>query len=266
MRAVAAAAILTLLPAASHAGKLTVQDRLELTRGLMAEYGKAKILVPHSRSALEFDAAKGIDKARWDEIARRSGPAARPGELLQITKMEIGADRIELQLNGGYNGGRHWYRGVQVGGGTARDPTMAPVAPDDEDTMAPLGASIVILFHKPLESLHSSEVKKMLAPVIDFDRHSVTEIYAETLAPEVKQALAERRVLVGMDREQVTMALGYPNHKSRETKDGIELEDWVFGQAPGKFTFVTFKGEKVVKVKEEYAGLGNQVADPKPVK
>ena len=65
-----------------------------------------------------------------------------------------------------------------------------------------------------------------------------------------------------MNHEQVLMALGRPAHKSREVKDGIELEDWVYGQAPGKITFVTFKGDKVIKVKEEYAGLGTQVQDP----
>ena len=107
-------------------------------------------------------------------------------------------------------------------------------------------------------------MKKLLAPVVDFDKHSVSEIYADTLTPEVKQAVKEKRALVGMDREQVVLALGRPNHKSRETVDGVDLEDWVYGQAPGKFTFVTFNGDKVVKVKEAYAGLGTQVADPAP--
>jgi hypothetical protein len=65
-----------------------------------------------------------------------------------------------------------------------------------------------------------------------------------------------------MDREQVMLALGRPARKSREVKDGIETEDWVFGQPPGKITFVTFSGSKVVKVKEMYAGLGSQVESP----
>ena len=58
--------------------------------------------------------------------------------------------------------------------------------------------------------------------------------------------------------------MGRPAHKSRETKDGVDYEDWVYGQAPGKITFVTFKGDKVVKVKEAYAGLGTQVQNPQP--
>ena len=65
-----------------------------------------------------------------------------------------------------------------------------------------------------------------------------------------------------MTRDQVVMALGRPVHKSRETTDGVELEDWVYGFPPGSITFVTFKGDKVVKVKEEYAGLGTVARDP----
>jgi hypothetical protein len=97
--------------------------------------------------------------------------------------------------------------------------------------------------------------------VLDFEKHSATEIYSETLPPEVQTAIKEKRAREGMTHEQVIMALGRPVYKSRETKDGLELEDWVYGRAPGKITFVTFNGDKVIKVKEEYAGLGNQVGN-----
>ncbi len=62
-----------------------------------------------------------------------------------------------------------------------------------------------------------------------------------------------------MDKEQVRMALGQPTHKERESKDGEDLEDWIYGTPPGKIVFVTFNGEKVSKVKEDYAGLGTDV-------
>src|SRR5262249_19048569 len=102
-----------------------------------------------------------------------------------------------------------------------------------------------------------------LQPVLDFEKRSATELYADTLPPEVQKAIKEKRVMEGMDHEQVLMALGKPNHKSREVKDGMELEDWIFGQPPGKIVFVTFNGNKVIKVKEAYAGLGTEVSDQK---
>jgi hypothetical protein len=68
----------------------------------------------------------------------------------------------------------------------------------------------------------------------------------------------------GMDREQVLLAAGHPAHKSRETIEGLEVEDWVYGTPPGKIVFVTFNGNKVIKVKEAYAGLGKEAAGPEP--
>lgn len=259
MRAVAliaVTAVLTSLPAVAE--KLTFEDRVELTRGLMAEYGAVKVLLPHSKKALEFDANGTFDKKAWAAIAKESGPAARVGDTVQITKIELGSDRIELQINGGYKGGRKWYSGVQVSSNGA-----APVPISNSDANAPGGTSIVILFHKPLEPIKAAQIKKMLAPVIDFEKHSVTEVYTETLPPEMQKAIKDKHVVEGMNHEQVVLALGKPAHKSREVKDGLEIEDWVYGQAPGKITFVTFKGDKVIKVKEAYAGLGSQVQDRK---
>jgi hypothetical protein len=250
-----------LLPAAD---KLTWQDRVELTRGLTAEYANAKILLPRSKKPLEFDPVKGYNKLQWTEVARESGPAARTGDTVQITRIDIGSDRLLLELNGGYKGGRKWYQGIQVAGGVGG--TNNPVPISNGDTNAPGGTSIVILFGKPIEPIKAAEIKKMLAPVLDFDRRSVTEIYSETLPPEMQLAIKEKRVTVGMDREQVRLAMGYPTHKSREVKDGLELEDWVFGTPPGKMTFVTFNGDKVMKVKELYAGLGSEVATPPVVR
>jgi hypothetical protein len=233
---------------------------VELTRGLTAEYATAKVLLPRSRKALEFDASGGWDQTKWAAIAKAEGPAARTGDVVQVTKIDIGGDRIELQINGGYNGGRKWYRNVRVVGGQGTYPSTVPVSADDPNP--PVGTSLTILFHKPLEAMKAADIKKMLAPVMDFEKHTVTELYVENLPPETQKAIREKRALVGMDREQVILAMGRPAQKSRETKDGIEEEDWVYGQAPGKFTFVTFNGDKVIEVKESYAGLGSEIGGP----
>ncbi|HLK66388.1 MAG TPA: hypothetical protein VKU19_23300 [Bryobacteraceae bacterium] len=268
MRAIAATIILSLLPALSVAAdkkkaaesdapeKLTMEDRVELTRGLTAEYATVKVLLPRSKKPLEFNSDGTYDKKAWSEIAKESGPAARNGDSIQITKMVLEHDRILFEINGGFKGGRKWYQGVQVGvnGGS-------PTPVSNNDSNAPGGTSLAILFHKPLEPIKSSEVKKMLAPVLDFEKHSVTELYSESLPPEVQKAIKDKRVTEGMNREQVVMALGRPRLHERETKDGLELEDWIYGEAPGKITFVTFNGDKVIKVKEAYAGLGT-VSDP----
>jgi hypothetical protein len=258
MRAFAPIAVLTLLAPLAIAEKLTFEDRVELTRGLTAEYGTVKVLLPRSRKALEFNSDGTYDKKAWADLARESGPAARTGDLVEVTRLIIESDRLVLEINGGYKGGRKWYQGVQIQGPMSGAPT--PIG--NGDSNAPGGTSIAVLFHKPLEPMKAADVKKMLAPVLDFDKRTVTEIYADTLPPEVKKAITEKRVMEGMTRDQVILAMGRPVYKSRETKDGLETEDWVYGAAPGKITFVTFDGDKAIKVKVSYAGLGTQVNDP----
>jgi hypothetical protein len=240
---------------APAADKLTLEDRVEMTRGLTAEYANAKVLLPRSQKPLEFNAQSGsYDRKGWSDTAKESGPAARVGDTVQITKIDLADDHIVLQINGGFKGGRKWYDGVRLDNGSG---SQVPLG--NGDSNAPGGTSIVVLFGKPIAGMKASEVKKLLAPVLDFDRHSVTEIYSETLPPEVQQAIKEKHALVGMDRDQVKMALGQWTRKERETKDGLELEDWIYGTPPGKIVFVTFNGNKVIKVKEDYAGLGTDV-------
>ena len=251
-----AGSLAPLAPAADKPDKLTLEDRVELTRGLTAEYANAKVLIPRSKKPLEFDGQNStFDKKAWTDMAKEAGPAARSGDTVQLTKVELFDDHILMQINGGFSGGRKWYRGVQVTG------TMGNTVPlaDNNDSNAPGGTSIVMQFHKSIDGMKAAEIKKLLAPVLDFDRHSVTEIYAETLPPEIRQAIKDKHVTVGMDHEQVRLALGQPTHKERQSKDGADLEDWVYGAPPGKIVFVTFEGEKVVKVKEDYAGLGTDV-------
>ena len=63
MRTTAALAILSLLPAAGiSADKLTWQDRVEIARGMIAEYAKVKVLLPRAKKPLEFNADGTWDK------------------------------------------------------------------------------------------------------------------------------------------------------------------------------------------------------------
>lgn len=215
------------------ADKLTIDDRVELTRGLTAEYANAKVLVPHSKKALEFDAQTGTyDKKAWAAIARDSGPAARTGDLVQVTKVDLFNDHIVLQINNGYKGGHKWYEGLQVQGTMGNTTTLG----QNNDSNAPGGTSIIVDFHKSISGMKAAEVKKLMAPIFDFDRRSVTEIYSETLPPAVRQAIKEKRATVGMDHDQVRMALGQPTHKERQTRDGVDYEDWIFGSPPARLS------------------------------
>jgi hypothetical protein len=223
---------------------------------LNAEYAKVKAYLPRSKKPIDFNADGSWDKQAWLNAGEKLGPAARVGDQIQITKVTLENDKIILEINGGLKSGHHWYDNVQVGmGGGA-----APVSNGNSNATA--GTYIAILFHKPLEPIKAADVKKLLAPILDFDKHSATEVYAETLPPEIKAAIKEKRAQAGMDKDQVIMAMGIPVRKIRETIDDVEAEDWIYGTPPGKITFVTFNGNKCTKVKESYAGLGAEAAAP----
>ncbi len=243
-----------------HADSKKAKDdqHIELLRGLMAEYATVKSPLPRSKKALDFDASSATwDKQKWEQAGRELGPAARIGDLIQVTHVGVEKDAIILELNNGMKGKGHWYDRIQVSA-----PLSPTVTNPNASTEAPGGTTIAVRYPGGIGELTSADVKKILAPVLDFEKHSATEQYVDTLPPEIKQAVTEKRAMEGMDRDQVLLALGRPNRKTRETKDGVETEDWIYGEPPGKMTFVTFTGPKVIKVKETYAGLGGSIADP----
>ena len=236
--------------------KLTEDQRIELLRGLSAEYATIKTLLPRSKKPLEFNTDGSWDKEKWEAAAKELGPAGRVGDLIQITQVVIDKDRIVLVLNNGMRGKGSWKDHVQIGMGTSTSP-ISGGAP----TNAPSGTTIALLFGGPIGEVTSAEIKKMLKPVLDFAKESVTENYVETLPPEIQTAVRDKRAVVGMNRDQVLLAVGRPLRKSRENKDGAEIEDWIYGEPPGRVTFVTFTGDKVVRVKDTYAGLGGTIAE-----
>jgi hypothetical protein len=258
MRRLALALIFSLASGRLHADskKLTDDQRIEILRGLSAEYAKIKVLLPRTKKALEITSEGKWDQAKWKEAQTEFGPAGRVGDLIQVTHLEIDKDRIVLELNGGMKSGKKWYDHVQIGMGTQTNPINQGPA-----TNAPAGTTVALTFGGPIGEITSADIKKMLQPVLDFEKSSVTENYVETLPEPIKVAVKSKKVIEGMNRDQVILAVGKPVHKSRESKEGSEYEDWIYGEPPGRVMFVTFTGDKVVKVKETYAGLGGSVAE-----
>ena len=240
--------------------KLSDEERIEIIRGLSSEHATAKTTIPRSRKPLvvESEGAKW-DKSAWDDAMKEFGPAARSGELVRVTKITIEDDRILFEINGGLKANKKWYERVEVGMGGAGTPIGRA------DQVATAGTNLALKFPEKMHDIDSAKIKLLLKPILDFDKQSVTENYVDTLPEPVKIAIKEKRAIEGMDREQVIMALGRPRNKERRTDDGTELEEWVYGQAPGKISFITFANGKVTKVKDSYAGLGGSTAPNLPV-
>jgi hypothetical protein len=247
-------------PTAARADqKLTEDDRVEILRGLLSEYATVKAFLPRSKKPLPFDASGAWDKQAWAQAGQEFGPAARTGDLVQVTHVDIENDKIVLEINNGMKGkGGSWRDHVQVGMGG----NTAPIN-RQQNSNAPSGTSIALLFGGPVPAVKADEIKKILAPVLDFDKQSAAGNYVENLPEPIQKAIKANKVIVGMDRDQVLLAIGKPRHKERNvSNDGTEIEDWIYGDPPGKITFVAFVGSKVTAIKEAYADIGGSTAPP----
>ncbi len=241
--------------------KLSQDQRVELLRGLSSEYATAKIILPNSRKALPFEENGTWDKKKWEDAVRKDGPAARAGDMVQVTKVDVDDDAITLQLNNGLKTKGSWRDKVQISVGGVTPQQTNPQGSNQPHT----GTAIVIKFKDSIGDITSAQLKKLLAPVLDFEKHSASENYIDTLPPETQQAIKEKKATEGMDQEAVILALGRPLRKTRETKDDVEQETWQFGEPPGRVTFVTFAGKKVIRVRDTYAQMGGSVAQiPSP--
>jgi len=238
--------------------KLTDDDKIQLLRGLTAEFATVKTYLPRSKKPLPFQSDGTWDKKQWEDMGRELGPAARVGDSVQITKVNFEDDKIVFEINGGTRGKGNWKDHVQIGLGV-------PTGPVNPTTNAPSGTNLALLFNKLVPPITADQVKKILAPVLDFEKETATESYVEKLPEPVQKAIKQNKAIEGMDRDQVLLALGKPRHKERSTQDGADLEDWIYGDPPGKITFVTFTGSKVSKVKEAYANIGGSTAIPNGV-
>lgn len=241
---------------------LSPEHRILITRELTAEYASAKVLIPRSKDALTIDTEGDTDEWSWQEAQNKWGPAAKVGELVQITKVEFDRKRIVLTLNGGFNGGRKWWQKIQISTGGRMGPAVSQPRVPGDAPMGGGGTKLALVFPGDVPALDTDQVKAYLAPVVDFEQRTASEQYFDTLPEPVQAAIKEERATEGMDREMVLLALGMPWRKVRETKDDVEYEDWIYGQPPGKVTFVTFQGDKVVEIREMYAGVGGTVAPP----
>jgi len=231
---------------------------MEIERGLNAEFATMKVVLPRSKKPLQVQSDGQYDQHTWTKVLDEQGPAARPGDQIQITRVQIESKRILLEINGGTRSG-HWYDHVQVGMGG----TTSPISTNQNGQAN--GSHIALVFPNGVPALKSADIRHMLALVFDFEKHSAAEQYMTRLPEPVQKAIKEQRAIEGMDHDQVLLALGKPRSKSRETNtEGDAIEDWIYGDPPGKVTFVRFNEGKVVRVQDSYANIGGTTAPPLP--
>ena len=231
--ALACATLLVAVAAeALHASSNNKRDaardaRIALIRALGQEIAVCKVALPRGKRGVIVDAQGQLDQDKAQEETRSHGMAVNSGTPVQITKMEFKSDRMKLELNGGGKKGKKWYERIQIGG---RGSSSTPIS-TQTSTMA-YGSSITLMFPGKVETVTPEQAKKLLAGVLDFERHSPTVLYSPHVPPEIKEAIKNHQVIVGMDRDAVLSSKGPPDRKIRESRDGVEQEDWIYGLPP----------------------------------
>ena len=244
-----------------RADKLSFDERMEIERGMDAEFATMKASLPRSKKPLVIKSDGTYDKADWDEIMRDDGPSARVGDQVQITAVHIEPTKIVFEINGGTKGHGHWYDHVQMGSnvGGMQQPQSRTQQANAKGTF------VALVFPGAVPAVTSVQLRQMLSTVFDFDPHSATQQYVERLPEPIQKAIKEQKAIEGMDHDQVLLAMGKPHNKSRENdSQGNELEDWIYGEPPGKVVFVRFSDGKVTRITESYANIGGTTAPPLP--
>ncbi|MFZ0798175.1 MAG: hypothetical protein WCA13_04555 [Terriglobales bacterium] len=171
------------------------------------------------------------------------GPAVKPGDRARISDVVIKDNYIRFEINGGPLKKQKWYQHITIVGADA----SVPVAPSDPSANA-RGSFVDLYFDKYVPEMTGPELKQLLRPVFDFDAKSAIDAYLETVSPQVKEAIKNHHVLVGMNHEMVIYAKGRPPKKVRETANEVEYEEWIYGTPPQDVDFVRFVGDEVVRV------------------
>jgi len=265
MRVFLIVAIVGALAPVSATAKLTDEQKLTLLRDLTSEYGSAQVIVPRSKKPLEIRPDGAFDPQEWGEALREFGPAARLGDMVQITKVDFKGKKLELEINHGIKGGAKWWHRIQVSGGANAGGNRGGQTLGQASN-APGGTTLAIVFEDEIPDKTAEEFLAILKPVLNFDERSASELYLEQLEPEMREAIEAGEVREGMDRDMTLLAKGRPDRKVRDFKDGVETEDWIYGKPPGDIVFVTFENGEVIGVKHTHANLGGQVRKIEPVK
>jgi hypothetical protein len=245
----------TLQPTSVHltATPITVRTREELIRLFQSEQAFAVRPLPLGRQGLVLHANGPLSPSGSgyvDEL-EKNGISSKPGDRIVISKFDVQKDRIVFEFNGGPEKHHSILQHVYVGGGVAE----APLARDDGHV--PVGSRLSLVFDKFVPELNAAELRELIAPMLDFSLKTPVQAYADTLPPKLKAAVLDHEVLVGMNRDMVTNAMGAPDQKVREKDGDVPFEEWIYGTPPHEVQFVRFNGDRVVRL--EIADVGQKL-------
>jgi hypothetical protein len=232
-------------------GKLTEDGKLAIVRQVDGEFAKAVQPLPSIKSGFLLRPGQKIDQQALKSALIMSLPAANPGDKVQITGIKFKRKEIVVNINGGSNPHENWRNRIHLSVGMPF-PTVQPVAQNQPPGIQRIGSTLILDFGRAVPNVSPAQVKQYLSPFLNFaGQPSAAKAWIDTIPPQFRQAITQRKAVVGMNKQMVMAALGETGRKVREFQpDGTETEDWIYGNPPGTTIFVTFIGDKVVRVRQ----------------
>ena len=233
------------LPASAQISR---DARYEILRTVIADQAAARVALPFGADGVEITDEGQVNKEKLDRDLRKNGQSIEPGKVVTVTDISFDDDKVEIELDGGGKNKKSFLDRVQVGVGVGN--TTTPVGRDDKTAKAK-GSKVVVRFVKKVPAdLSPDHLKEILVPLLDFNKRSFMKTGIDALPPEFQEAVKAKEARIGMDRSTVIMALGRPDNKFRETKNGIYTEQWLYYQRGLRALFVTFEDNVVVEIKQ----------------
>ena len=233
---------------------LQESSKLTLIRFVSGEFAKAVKALPAGKQGFIVYVGKPLNTELLDRAVATHGAAVNTGDNVQITRLEFRGHQIVVDLNGGGRGKHHWRDHLQIGIGGGY-PTMRTKSTQEggpPGLQPGMGSTIFLEWNKSVPDMTPADLKQLLSTFLNFEKERSASVHwVDTLPPEMKKAIQERRPVLGMDREELIAAMGKPDHKVRERdSEGNDIEDWIYGQPPSKTIFVRFTGDHVTSIKQ----------------
>jgi hypothetical protein len=234
---------------------LNAKTRIELVRALQSEQGFAMRPFPCGHKGLTLAANGKLEPygEAYLAMVTKEGLSTKPGDRLVLSDVKFEHNRIIFDLNGGPDHKHRFLRHVQVGTGN----NTTAVTRDDEKEAT--GSRLTLTFPDHVPELTSAEIKALLAPLISFDLKTPIQAFTDTLPEQLKEAILNHKVLVGMTTEMLLYAKGQPTNKTREMEGQMPIEEWIYGTPPKDVEFVRINGNRVIRLEVARTGESLQV-------
>lgn len=203
----------------------------------------SRVTFPAYKSGIELKTDGTWDNKWATRMIKDHGVGIEVDDAATVTAVVLKEKHIEIHLNGG-------------GAGTFGDSLMTSRAKRDARESgagkAPGGSRINLRFERPIGHEDIDDLNTLAAyfePLVDISSLR-REASKQAIPEEFKEAAAEGRVVIGMDKATVFAIMGDPKNKMVDMSGDVPIEKWQFDLPDLTTRIVTFREGKVTKVDE----------------